>query len=260
MKRNRHQPVFAGPIVLPAGLAQSKRRFVARATGTAFNFQAAGTVAEIDLYDEIGYWGVTAADFKRQLRGITAETIRLNINSPGGDVFDGIAMYNDLLDHPATIEVHVTGLAASAASLIAMAGDRIVMAANAFLMIHNAWGLSIGDRNDMQAFAEVLQQIDTALAETYAARSGKEASEIAGLMDAETWLGGAAAVEEGFADALADGDGENRAAASFDLSRFKNLPAALRGARADPRAPAEPIVIAAEERAALEGLIKAIVS
>lgn len=213
----------AGNIELPDGWEQSKRRFVARSVGTAFDIQAQGTVAEIDLYDEIGFWGITANDFKKQLRGITAEIIRLNINSPGGDVFDGIAMYNDLVDHPARIEVNVTGLAASAASLIAMSGDRVVMAANAFMMIHNAWGLTIGDRNDHREVADLLEKIDGALAGTYADRTGLATSAISQMMDKDTWLTAEEAIEQGFADEAGEAQ---EVSALFDLREevFKNMP------------------------------------
>lgn len=216
--------VGAGPIVLPEGLAKSGQRFAVRSTGRAFRARVAGDVAELDLYDEIGFWGVTAADFKRQLRGITAATIRLNINSPGGDVFDGIAMYNDLLAHPAKVEVHVTGLAASAASLIAMAGDRIVMAENAFMMIHNAWGVTIGDRNEHAETAELLAKVDEALVATYAERAGVARQKVAAMMDKDTWLNAEEAVDQGFADAL----GETQpATALFDLEAFKGVPEGL---------------------------------
>lgn len=204
------------------------RPFFNRATGRRFDVQAAADVAEIDLYDEIGYWGVTAAAFRKTLNSIKSPSISLRINSPGGDVFDGIAMFNDLLDHPADVTVQITGLAASAASVIAMAGDRVEIAPNAFIMIHNAWALAIGDRNDMAQMGDILGQIDGALAETYAARTGEPVDDMAALMDAETWMKGEAAVDEGFADATT-GDAV-AASAHFDLSIFHKTPAELRTA------------------------------
>jgi len=206
------------------GRGHQDRPFFNRASGRAFGVEAAGSTVEIDLYDEIGYWGVSAKDFHNTLKNITASRIELSINSPGGDVFDGIAMYNDLLNHPAEIVVNVTGLAASAASLIAMAGDKIVMAANSFLMIHNAWGLAVGNRNDFRDLADTLEQIDGALRDTYVARTGVEASEVGAMMDAETWLKADAAVDLGFADSTS---GAVEAKAAFDLSIFNNVPSGL---------------------------------
>ena len=120
-------------------------------------------VSEIDLYDEIGMFGVTAKDFRERLKATNGGDILLRINSPGGDVFDGIAIYNDLLAHPGSVTVHITGVAASAASIIAMAGRKIVMSENAFQMIHNAWGIAIGDRHTHADAAALLGKIDSAL-------------------------------------------------------------------------------------------------
>lgn len=206
------------------GRGQKDRPFFNRSTGRAFETQAAAGTAEIDLYDEIGYWGVSALDFRKTLNSITASRITLSINSPGGDVFDGIAMYNDLLNHPAEVEVRITGLAASAASLIAMAGDKITIAENSFLMIHNAWGVGIGNRNDLRELADVLEKIDGALSATYEARTGIDGEEISEMMDAETWLGAKDAVDLGFADATM---GAAEARATFDLSVFNNVPGGL---------------------------------
>lgn len=206
------------------------RPFFNRAQGRAFEVRAADMVTEIDLYDEIGYWGVTASDFRRQIRGVKTPRIALRINSPGGDVFDGIAMYNDLAEHDAEVEVQVTGLAASAASIVAMAGDRVSMADNAFMMIHNAWALAIGDRNDMTAMAGVLEKIDGALAETYAARADGSAKDFAALMDDETWLTAGEAVDLGLADSA---EAAEDVAARFDLSVFHRTPKALKAPTAD---------------------------
>ena len=221
--------IFAGPasIAVTESLGQPGRRYFARATGRAFDFKAADQVTEITLYDEIGYWGVTAKQFRDQLAAVKTPTIALKLNSPGGDVFDGIAMYNDLLAHPARVEIEVTGLAASAASLIAMAADRLTLAENAFLMIHNAWTIALGDRREMAATAGVLEKIDGALADTYAARSGQARAEIVRLMDDETWFDADEAVELGLADEIG---GKAEVKASFDLSIFAKAPPALRAA------------------------------
>ena len=210
-------------VKVPEGLAQSTTRpFFNRAVNRNFDVRSAGDVTEIELYDEIGFWGVDAKQLRSQLR--SAGDVKLMINSPGGDVFDGIAMYNDLVNHQGRVEVEVTGIAASAASLIAMAGDRVTIAENAFFMIHNAWTLAMGDRHALGEMAGVLSQVDAALAGTYAARTGMDIGEIAEMLDAETWLSGADAVEAGFADevsALAS------PSAKFDMSGFRNAPKTL---------------------------------
>lgn len=228
-RQNSGLQVFNGPAPIspPAGLVQSTERpFFNRAKGRLFDVHAQGDVTEIELYDEIGFWGVSAKEFGQKLRAVSGGVIHLKINSPGGDVFDGIAMYNDLVNHPAKVHVEVTGFAASAASLIAMAGDEISIADNAFFMIHNAWTLAIGDRNAIGEVADVLEQIDGALALTYAKRTGIDIDEIAQMMDAETWLSGADAVDQGFADNVG---AKTEAKAAFDLSCFANVPEGLRG-------------------------------
>ncbi len=217
--------IFNGaPIQMPAGLVQSRTRpFFARAQGRQFEARvAAAGVTEIDLYDEIGFWGVTAQAFRAQLRG--AGDVRLRINSPGGDVFDGIAIHNDLVAHQGRVDVEISGLAASAASIVAMAGDSIAIAHNAFLMIHNAWTIAVGDRHNMRGTADVLEKIDGALADTYAARSGKDRAALAALMDEETWFSGQEAVDEGFADAVSETAAPQ---AAFDLSGFRHAPQGL---------------------------------
>ena len=211
----------AGPIQMPEGLKRSTRAFFNRAAGRMFQAKGSGDVVEIDLYDEIGGWGVTADAFRRELRSVSAKNITLRVNSPGGDVFDGIAMHNDLAEHPARVRVEVSGLAASAASLIAMAGDEIAVASNAFMMVHNAWGVAIGNRHEFAEMIELLEQVDGALAQTYAARTEMDIGAVEALMDAETWLNADDAVDSGFADEVI---GSSDVEARFDLSQFKNVP------------------------------------
>lgn len=166
----------------------------------------------ISIYDSIGYdpWtgdGTTAKRISAALRSIGAETdVTVNINSPGGDVFEGMAIYNLFNDHKGKVTMRVVGLAASAASLIAMAGDEIQVARAGFLMVHNVWVLAIGNRHDLRAAADTLETFDDALASVYAARTGMEKKAVAKLMDAETWMNGEQAMEEGFADGLLPAD------------------------------------------------------
>jgi ATP-dependent Clp protease, protease subunit len=165
----------------------------------------------ISVYDPIGMdpWtggGVTAKRIAGALRSIGKRDVVVNINSPGGDLFEGIAIYNLLRDHPGRVTTRVVGLAASAASVIAMAGDEIQVARAGFMMIHNVWVMAIGNRNDLRDSADQLETFDDALAGVYAARTGKEKKEIAKLMDRETWFSGDQAIEGGFADALLPAD------------------------------------------------------
>lgn len=169
---------------------------------------ADGGEASISIYDSIGAnWdgsGVTAKMVSAVLRNIGAKDVTVNVNSPGGDFFEGVAIYNLLREHKAKVTVRVMGLAASAASVIAMAGDEILMGDGAFLMIHNAWAVAIGNRHDMADAAQRLAPFDAAMAGVYASRSGISEAEAAALMDKETWIGATQAVEDGFATGLID--------------------------------------------------------
>lgn len=164
----------------------------------------------ITMFDIIGedFWsggGVTAKKVASQLRAI-AGPVEVQINSPGGDMFEGIAIYNVLREHPHDVTVKVMGMAASAASIIAMAGDTVEIGAASFLMIHNCWVLAMGNRHDMRETAEFLEPFDAAMVDVYAARSGQKAEDIAKWMDAETFMSGSQAIERGFADALLAAD------------------------------------------------------
>lgn len=162
--------------------------------------------ASISIYDQIGEsWdgtGMTAARMSGILRNIGARDVTVNLNSPGGDFFEGVAIYNLLRQHKAKVTVQVMGLAASAASVIAMAGDEILMGDGAFLMIHNAWAVAVGNRHDMLAASEQLTPFDAAMADVYAARSGLSVKKAAAMMDAETWIGATAAIKDGFATGM----------------------------------------------------------
>lgn len=165
----------------------------------------------ITMFDLIGedYWsdgGVTAKKVAAQLRAIGPRPIEIQINSPGGDMFEGIAIYNILREHPHEITVKVMGMAASAASIIAMAGDNILIGAASFLMIHNCWVVAVGNRHDMQETADWLKPFDQAMVDLYAARSGSSTKEIEKWMDAETFMSGTMAIDRGFADDLLSAD------------------------------------------------------
>ncbi|MBA4865918.1 Clp protease ClpP [Streptomyces sp. PSKA54] len=157
--------------------------------------------AEVMLYDEVGGWyGATADQFIADLRGVTSPNLRVRINSPGGSVFEGIAIANALRSHPANVTIQVDGIAASIASVIAMAGDRIEMAPNTMLMIHDASGVCLGNASDMEEMAELLDLISDNIADAYAARAGGTRDEWRARMRSETWYLPEDAVEAGLAD------------------------------------------------------------
>lgn len=194
-------------------------------------FHAKGNRGEIWLYDQIGSnffsEGVTAKSFQKELAALgKVSLINLHINSPGGDVFDGFAIYNQLAQHPARIEVDIDGVAASIASIVAMAGDDIRIAKNATMMIHNPRGFAAGDETEMNRVAALLRTIKGNLVDTYKDRTGNKPEKLAAWMDDETWFTAEAAVENGFANSVSR---ETAVTACFDLLRdFRNVPEALK--------------------------------
>jgi ATP-dependent Clp endopeptidase proteolytic subunit ClpP len=223
------KPLIKGYSSRPEGLTAPVLNYAA---GRNFSVQSRGDETEIVIYDVIGedFWtgeGVSAKKFAAILAEVETPGILLKINSPGGNVFDGIAIYNDLVAHKAKVRVVITGLAASAASIIAMAGDEIEIAANAHIMIHNAWVMAVGNRNDLREVADFLEDIDAALAETYAARTSQSEKNISAMMDSETWMRGQAAIDFGFADRIA-GDDSSTAQAAYDISLFAAAPVGLK--------------------------------
>ena len=190
-----------------------------------YSIRARNAGAELSIYDEIGAYGVSAKAFIAEIGALKAGTnLELRLNSPGGSVFDAVAIYNALKRHDGNVTVTIDGVAASAASYVAMAGDEIVMPENAFLMIHDPSGLVMGTAGDMRDMAEALDKIAGSLIKGYAAKSGKPDEEIATLMAAETWFDAAEAVEAGFADRIAE---PVRIAARFDIATFRNAPPLL---------------------------------
>lgn len=182
---------------------------------------ASGDDATITIYDVIGedWWtggGFTDKRMAAALRNIGDRDVTVDINSPGGDMFEGIAMYNMLAQHKGRVTVNVMGLAASAASIIAMAGDTINMAPGSFMMIHNAWGVVVGNKADMRASADIFDSFDGALADIYEARTGVARGEIVKLMDAETFMSASDAIKRGFADGEAAASAAASAAAKHD--------------------------------------------
>ncbi|WP_421921600.1 ClpP-like prohead protease/major capsid protein fusion protein [Marinobacter salarius] len=183
-----------------------------------------GGVAEVLIYEEIGGWGISAKEFARDLKDLgNINQIDLRINSPGGSVFDGNAIFNQLKQHPAKVTAYIDGLAASMASVVAMAADHVVMPGNALMMIHNPWTVAIGNAEELRKNADLLDTIKKTLLKAYG-RSMMTDEEISEMMDAETWLTGADAVEMGFADELEE-EVAMAACAKFDqLAQFQKTP------------------------------------
>ena len=204
---------------------------------TWYNFKQTDTdPAVLSIFDDIGAFGVSAKSFLNDLASAQGDSVRVEINSPGGDVFAGLAIYNGLRNSGKKVNVRVLGLAASAASLVAMAGDTIEMPENSFMMVHNPWGFAVGGASDMRDTADMLDKLGTSLASTYAKRTGKSAEEITALLDAETWMSAAEAVDAGFATAVIS---EVPVKAAFDLDRLPaNVRAAYASAKASAPAPA----------------------
>lgn len=165
----------------------------------------------ITMFDIIGedWWtggGVTAKKVAAQLRAIGDRPVEVQINSGGGDMFEGLAIYNVLREHSQPITVKVMGMAASAASIITMAGNSVEIGAASFIMIHNCWVVAAGNRHDFAEVAAYLAPFDQAMADVYAQRTSQPTADCAAWMDAETWMSGSMAIERGFADALLSAD------------------------------------------------------
>ena len=200
--------------------------------------------AEIWIYEQIGedFWtggGVTAKSFQKELSAVKASQIDLHINSPGGEVFDGITIYNLIKQHPANVTTYIDGLAASIASVIALAGDTVIMAENALYMIHNPWGFAIGDANEMRKTADLLDKVGSSLIVAYTSKSGKPDDEISALMNDETWMTAREAKDAGFIDDISE-KMDLAACAKFvpamQKAKFKNIPEDLTGSKSKPTA------------------------
>lgn len=207
------------------------------------------TSANIYLYDEIGMWGISARRFTESLIALgNINHINLHIHSPGGEVFEGIAIYNQLKNHNATITVYIGGLAASMASVIAMVGDEIIMPANAMMMIHKPWGVSWGDANDMRDYADLLDKIENVLIPAYMEKTGKTQEEIEAMLGEETWLTAEECVEHGFANTVIEPVKAMASLSSKRIEEFKSMPNSLKNtlknSLANPRnttTPVEPV-------------------
>nr|WP_145544773.1 head maturation protease, ClpP-related [Variovorax boronicumulans] len=198
----------------------------------------------VDSDDEAEWWGgVSPGAFSRALASLTAPTIHLRVNSPGGSVFAARSMEQAIREHSSRIVTHIDGLAASAATFLILPSDEIIVAPGSFYMIHEAWTIMWGNKRDLRKEADLLEQIDGSLVKSYAAKSGQKPEDIAAWMEAETWFEADRAVELGFADSVAEEKpaakaqacAEGRPApAAWDLSAYLNAPRAARRPAAQP--------------------------
>ena len=195
--------------------------------------------AEIWIYEQIGedFWtgdGITSKSFQKELSAIKASQIDLHINSPGGEVFDGITIYNLIKQHPANVTTYIDGLAASIASVIALAGDTVIMAENALYMIHNPWGFAMGDANEMRKTADLLDKVAGSLITAYTSKTGQKDEDIQALLDAETWMTAQEAKDAGFIDEISE-QMDLAACTKFvpvmQRAKFKNIPEDLQAKR-----------------------------
>jgi ATP-dependent protease ClpP protease subunit len=200
----------------------------------------------ITIFDVIGKDifgdGFTAKRMGAALRAIGRKDVTVLVNSPGGDVFEAMTIYNLLRDHAAKVTVKVMGMAASAASIIAMAGDEIRMGSGTFMMIHNAWGVVIGNRHEMREAADLFDGFDAALVDIYESRTGLSREDLGDMMDKETYLNATDAVSRGFADGIDEGVKGSPAALAartdtpaFAKRRIESLLAGTGLSRADRR-------------------------
>jgi len=186
-----------------------------------YNIQnKADNSADIYIFDEIGTYGVTAQDFISEIKGLKDMPINLRINSLGGDVFDGMAMYNVIKRRESKTTVYIEGIAASIATIIALGADEVVMAENSLFMIHNAWGGASGEAKDMRKTAETLEKITSELTDIYVKKTGLSYDAVAQMMDEETWLNAEEAYKLRFIDTISD---SIKVAAKYDVSKFKNI-------------------------------------
>lgn len=191
--------------------------------------------AELYIYGVIGGdWfgeGITAKQVADDLKGIgKVKTIDVRINSEGGNVFDGKAIYSLLVENKATINVKIDGLAASAASFIAMAGNSIEIAEGAFVMIHDAYGVSFGRAEEMRAYADLLDTVNASIVDVYTSRTKQDAKKIKKWMKDETWFTAKEALANGFADKMTEN--LKVAACVMHPDRFKHVPSSLLPRRA----------------------------
>lgn len=194
-----------------------------------YEVKAAAEEAEILLYDVIGWPFNDTSELVRTLAGMDQPRITVRINSPGGDVFDAMAIFNALQTHKSRIITRIEALAASSASFIALAGKEVQAYQNAMLMIHEPWAYSAGNQYDLREIADILEKISGNMVDIYAANTSVGKREVREMMKAETWFTAKESKEKGFIDTILDG--KSSAKAAFDLSMFAHAPEEVTGSR-----------------------------
>ena len=182
--------------------------------------EASNKSADVYIFDEIGTFGLTAQGFIEEIKSYKDTPISLHINCVGGDVFEGMAIYNVLKKRTASTTVYIEGIAASMGSVIALAGDEVVMAENSLFMIHNAWGGAMGEATEIRKTAALLDKISGEIADIYTKKTNLPYNRVKEMMDEETWLSADEAFNLGFIDSISDAI---KVAAKYDVSKFKNI-------------------------------------
>jgi ATP-dependent Clp protease protease subunit len=220
--------IFASAV--PFRLPDAWRQKLA-ASARPLEVRAAGEEAEILVYDQIGEgmfsYGVTAKDFVMRLKDIGDKPVNIRINSPGGDVFEGLAIYNAMKAHGGPVRCTVDGLAASIASIIAMGGKSCSMADQSMMMIHNPFCVTVGDSEELRKTADLLDKVKGQMVDIYVEKSGMGKRECAAMMDEESWLTAKECMDAGLCDEIGN---DSKMSANFDLSlfAFKHVPEQLK--------------------------------
>lgn len=217
-----------GPLMRPQGSTPKGKDQSGGQTWYQLRAAARGVV-DLMLYGDIGAWGISANQFARDLKALgDVSQINLHVHSPGGDVFEGMAIYNLLKNHPARVEGTVDGLAASMGSVVLMAADVIRIPANAMIMVHKPWGIQGGDAEEMRRYADLLDKVEDSLVAAYTSKTGKTVDEVKALLAAETWMTGAEAVALGFADELVESMDTFAKLNSQRMQDFQKMPENLK--------------------------------
>ena len=182
--------------------------------------KASKDIVDVYIFDEIGTFGINAQNFIDEIKGFKNSPLNLHINCVGGDVFEGMAIYNVIKKRTAETTVYIEGIAASMGSVIALAADKVVMAENSLFMIHNAWGGAMGEAKELKKTANLLEKISNEIADIYIKKTKLPYDRVKEMMDEETWLNADEAFELGFIDSISDAI---KVAAKYDVSKFKNI-------------------------------------
>ena len=182
--------------------------------------ESSDSIADVYIFDEVGTFGVTAQSFIEEIKAFKDVPMNLHINCVGGDVFEGMAIYNVIKKRTAKTTIYIEGVAASMGSVIALAGDELIMAENSLFMIHNAWGGAMGEASEMRKTAALLEKISGEIADIYIKKTRLPYDRVKEMMDEETWLSAEEAFNLGFVDSISDAI---KVAAKYDVSKFKNI-------------------------------------